>query len=280
MKKVLYLSLLLTASYASSMQLALYDAGNTQTDSNNHCNFESMQRDYNDTLSDIRIKDGVVIKPSSVFIPERLGSLQLHHNKDGFHVINDGQKHQIKKYFVDKTVRDINKEQLKAFLLNGYISVNQMNDGEYSLKANHRLNGGGPIFGTFAYWLTKSLCYGAILAGVGTATVVTGGAVGGIVGGATAGASVAVGTTIVATTSTAVIGTTAGAVTGTIAAGALVGTGATVASGVIGGVTGGAGAAALGVGAAGAAVGAGGMVAGIEAVSVSVGTFFGMLPLP
>ena len=99
------------------------------------------------------------IKPESVFAPSKLGSVELYHGKKGFYVHQDNEKHAIKKYFTDPIVRNITKKQLHAFLEGGYLSLNQMEDGEFSLKAKGRINGGGPILGTAAYWVTKSLCY-------------------------------------------------------------------------------------------------------------------------
>src|SRR5438445_12023297 len=100
------------------------------------------------------------IEKTSVFVPEKLGSLQLyHHDKKGFSACQDDKKYEIKKYFTDPIVRNVTKKQLKSFLQTGYLSINQMDDGEYSLKAKGRINGGGPVLGAIAYWVTKSLCY-------------------------------------------------------------------------------------------------------------------------
>lgn len=102
-----------------------------------------------------------------VFVPDRLGSLELYYNNKGFSVYQDDKKHDIKKYHTDKMLRNINKKQLKGFLKGGYLSLNQMDDGEFSLQAKGRVNGGGPVLGFVAYWITKCLCYGTIGAAVG-----------------------------------------------------------------------------------------------------------------
>jgi hypothetical protein len=91
-----------------------------------------------------------------IFVPERLGSLELYHNDKGFSIYHDNKKHDVKKYHVDPMLRNINKKQLKGFLKNGYLSVNQMDDGEYSLKAKGRVNGGGPIGATIGVFLGKA----------------------------------------------------------------------------------------------------------------------------
>jgi hypothetical protein len=232
-----------------------------------------------------------LISPKAIFAPERLGSLALCHGKKGFSIYKDGKKHAIKKYFTDPLMHNITKQQLVAFLQSGYFSINRMDDGEFSLKAKGRINGGGPGLGVAAYWITKSLCYAIGFAAIGGTVVTTGGAA---VGLATYGAATAGGVALTAaattTTATAVIGTTAGAVAGTVATGAAIASGAAITGGAIGvasatGVT----VAGMGVGAAAAtttaaAVTATGSVAatiaGVEAVSVAVGTFFGMLPTP
>jgi hypothetical protein len=241
------------------------------------------------------------IQPFSVKVPERLGNIDLYHGRKGFYVRQDDKKQTIKKYFTDPILRDITKTQLRAFLANGYLTLNQMDDGEFSLKAKGRMVGGGPLFGAAAYWITKSLCYGTIAAGTGAAVITTGGAIAGAVaGGAAAGGAgtvaglaiagnAATGTVIatsVATTAGTAIATTAGAGIATAGMAGLVGTGA---GGVAVGLTATVGTAALGEAAvlttgAALATGAttGGVIAatviGIEATSVAVGSFFGMLP--
>jgi hypothetical protein len=124
----------------------------------------------------------IVIKQTSVFVPQKLGSVDVCYNKKGFSLIKDGKKHEVKKYFTDKKLHGITKEQLNAFLENGYLSVNQMNDGEYSIQAKGRINGGGPILASIAYWATKATCYGAIalIAKEAPAEVAIGATVGGV----------------------------------------------------------------------------------------------------
>lgn len=229
------------------------------------------------------------IDQKSVFIPNRLGDVDLFHDKKGFCVYKDDTKHRIQKYHVDKMVRDISKEQLQAFLAVGYVTLNQMDNGEYSLRANGRIDGGGPILGVAMYWITKSICYAIPLAAIGTITVATGGAVGAAVGAGTAGAGLAVTGTAAATTVGATVGTTAGVATAGAATAAAVSGGATVVAGAI--TTAGLATEAAVVTAAGVAVASGSGVAatvgtgaaivvGIETVSTAVGTFFGMLPTP
>ena len=262
------------------------------------------------TPAELNSLSKVYINRKAVFAPERLGSVELCHGKKGFSVLQNNKKHAIAKYFIDPLLRDITREQLGAFLQGGYLSINQMNDGEFSLKANGRIKGGGPAFGAFMYWATKSLCYGTAAAVITTTVAVTGGAVvgaagGGAVAGAATGAVAANSASLaiagVAATSTAgtVIGTTSGAVVGTLAAGGVVagGTGAvaavitatSTAGATIGGVavaeaaalTTVAGLTAVSGTTTAASVGTvTATVMAVESLSVAVGTFFGMLPTP
>ena len=242
----------------------------------------------------------ICINRKAVFAPERLGSVELYHGKKGFSIHQDGKKHVIKKYFTDPLMRNITREQLGAFLQGGYLSINRMNDGEFSLQARGRLNGGGPAFGAFMYWVTKSLCYGTAAAAVGTTVVATGGV---IAGAATAVAANAVTGSVLLTAGTSTVGTaiatTAGTVVGTAAAGVTVASGAGSVGVAIAGASA-AGATVAGVTlveaaalttAAGVTAAAGtttaasvgtaaACVIGIETLSVAVGTFFGMLPTP
>ena len=226
-------------------------------------------------------KNKMYIEPFSVKVPSKLGSLDLYHSKKGFYVRQDDKKHTIKKYFTDPILRDITKTQLKGFLANGYLTINQMEDGEYSLKAKGRIVGGGPILGTIAYWVTKSLCYGTAVAAVGTLAVTTGGtAVAVVTGGAVPLVTTAIGGTAVATTIGSTIGTTAGVIVGGAVTGATVGTGTAVVAGAIttAGLAGTAATTTAAVVTSAGTVGA--TIAGVEALSVAVGTFFGMLPTP
>jgi len=212
-------------------------------------------------------------------VPDKLGLVELYHGKKGFSIRQDDKKYNIQKYFTDPMLRDITREQLGVFLQAGYLTINRMNDGEFSLKAKGRVVGGGPILGTFMYWLTKSLCYGTAFAAVGTVAVGTGGtAVALATGGTAAAGGLVVGSTIATTTA---IGTTAGVITGGTATAVAVSGGATVIAGSIGTVAGG-GAVAAKVTAVAvtSAGGIGATIAAVESASVAVGTFFGMLPTP
>ena len=101
----------------------------------------------------------VHIPPTFVFVPSRLGPVDLYHGKKGFSVIHENKKHKIESPFTDPMVRNITPEQLKAFLNNGRLSINQTTDGTFLLKANTRTVGGGIIGANIGAFLGKATVY-------------------------------------------------------------------------------------------------------------------------
>lgn len=203
--------------------------------------------------SGVSYAGGLELQASSVFVPHNLGRVSLLHDAEGFHAIKNGRAYDVQKCFTDKQLRNVSSEQLREFLKQGYIAINQMSDGEFSLQAHGRLVGGGLVTASVLYWLTKSLCYGTAVAAASTAVVATGGAV-------AAGAL-----------------TTAGVAVATGGAGI----GAAAVSGAIATVAGGTAVAVEAT--AGTIVAAGGLAGAVAAVeTASMGAFaFGLaLPLP
>ena len=49
------------------------------------------------------------IDSKSVFVPNRLGEVELFHGKKGFCVLKDDKKHVIQKYHTDRMIRDLAK---------------------------------------------------------------------------------------------------------------------------------------------------------------------------
>ena len=101
------------------------------------------------------------IEKTSVFTPSRLAKIALFHDEEGFHVLKDGEKYQVKNHLLDRSLRNISKDssKLKRFLKNGYIVVNQAeNSDEYLLETRDRLKGGG----AFGAWLGSTLGYGLV----------------------------------------------------------------------------------------------------------------------
>jgi hypothetical protein len=162
---------------------------------------------------------------SSVFSPQALAITALMHSKKGFSVVQNGASYPVQKHNLDKRLRAISLEQLKAFVDNGYIAVKQSDIGEFSLDAKVRGLGGGPYAAVQAYWLTKSALYAGLGIAVGGTIVATGGAV------VAAGSAVAAGT---ATASTVIVAAGAGVGGATVAT---VATGSTVGGVLVGAAT-------------------------------------------
>lgn len=204
----------------------------------------------------------VKLDKSRVFSPQSLGEISLAHSYGCFLVEDERGSHQVQNCFIDKELRGISEHQLDKLLENGHVAVNQMSDGQYSIRAYRHLNGGGPIAGAIAYWVTKSLCWGGVgaaaaagTAAVAAATVATGGA---------AGVTTAV--AINAGVSVAIASTGAG----TVAAGSVAAAVGTSAAAT--------GAVATAAGAVASAGGIAGVVAGIETASLAAGTAFTLMP--
>lgn len=164
MKKLLLLSLVTSSLF--SMQLA-HKLQTPYKKRSNTIKSALIKAEMSRTVSnEIDVKT-VRINPSSVRTPHRLGDVELYHDKNGFIVLQDNKKHVIEKRFMDPTSRTITKEQLKSFLKLGYFTLNQTNDGTFTLKAHHRLTGGGVGGATTGFYIGKFItyfvCHGAIV---------------------------------------------------------------------------------------------------------------------
>ncbi|MGB8467935.1 MAG: hypothetical protein WCE21_02935 [Candidatus Babeliales bacterium] len=72
-----------------------------------------------------------------------LDNAQLIHHKDNFYVVNDEITRKVHNWNMDAQLRNMNKSNLNQFATYGYITASKMSNGEYTLKAHGRLNGGG-----------------------------------------------------------------------------------------------------------------------------------------
>ncbi len=91
----------------------------------------------------------LTIKDSSIFSPKELGLVSLTHDDSGFYVMHNGVKRSVKSHNVDKDLRNRPSNKIEKFLEHGYISVNKMSDGDFTLNSKIRGNGGG-YFGAVA----------------------------------------------------------------------------------------------------------------------------------
>jgi hypothetical protein len=151
MKKLLLLSLLSSPMFGMELDTI-------KSDIKSHKIIKPSSTEF-DRVSYADNKNKMYIESFSVRAPSKLGNFDLYHSKQGFYVRKDDQKYEIKKYFTDPIVRDITKTDLKAFLQSGYLSINQMSNGEYSIKANGRLIGGGALGASIGAFLGKAAVY-------------------------------------------------------------------------------------------------------------------------
>lgn len=88
------------------------------------------------------------------------------HTGTHFYVEKDGLKKLVNPYDVDQTLRSIPKNKLPQFFQHGYVSVNQLSNGDYKLNAHVRGQGGGPLGASVGGWLgwtlTHVVCHGII----------------------------------------------------------------------------------------------------------------------
>ncbi|MFH1832530.1 MAG: hypothetical protein ABH827_07095 [bacterium] len=123
---------------------------------------------------------------SSKELMQFLGNLkvvEIHGQKVEFEKIT---KKQFKKTTTAETSQKVEFDEKEAEQLlkalsrshSGYISVNRMSDGEYSLKAQIRVLGGGALGAMIGYWGTKIVAYGGIM----VINIVTTGPVGIVIG--------------------------------------------------------------------------------------------------
>ena len=204
--------------------------------------------------------------------PSALKAIRLIHKRKSFQVVDKGKTHAVPSHWVDKEVRAVSTARLAKMLDHGYLSVNKLSNGEFSVKANGRLQGGGPALGVSVYWGVKSTLYGllggaaaATAAGTGVAIVGALGGAGALAGAGTFAGKVALGGPVAIAAKTLVVGAglagnvaTVAGVAGTAAAPVIAET-ATVVIATGGWAT---------------------LIAAVEGISVAAGLAAGMAPTP
>lgn len=191
---------------------------------------------------------------------------QVIRDENGFRVFDGKQEQVVQPHFVDPLLKRMSPEQIATFVEQGNrIRAIRLSNGEHRLQAIVPGLGGGPVTAMALYWITKSLCWGAVGTAVAAGTTAAATAV--VATGGTA--AVAVGAAINAGTAAAVAATGAGTVGATVAAAALGTTAATTAATTVA------------VGSVVAATGTvAGFVAAIEGASAAACAFGLALPLP
>lgn len=94
--------------------------------------------------------------------PTNLAALRLIHENKSFRVMDAGKSQEVPACWVDKEVRSVSTERLAKMLGHGYLSVNQMSNGEFSVKANVRGEGGGLVLGMAAKWGVRVVGHGGL----------------------------------------------------------------------------------------------------------------------
>jgi hypothetical protein len=108
---------------------------------------------------------------SSLSVPNHLAITALMYSKEGFRVVQNNASKEVAAHNVDKTIRSVSSEQLEAFVKGGYISVNQLENGEFTLSAKVRGPGGGLATGVVVYEGVKIIGNAGIWLGVLGSTV-------------------------------------------------------------------------------------------------------------
>ncbi len=259
MKKIL--SLLLVSSFISAME-PMWDMTAYEPSSSTKIKYIKEKK----------------IDECSVFIPHQLKPVDLFYSKKVFSVLKDNKKHEVKKYLMDVELRNIKKKHLISFLENGSLALNLTDNGEYTLKANGHIIGGGPIFGAIMYSVTKATCYAIATTAIGSIVTATAGtAILAATGTLAAAGGLALGSTIAVPTA---ISTTVGVISGGAATGAAVASGAVLLTPIITVTVGTANAATMTVGIVTSVGSIAGAVMAVETMSMAVGTFCGLLPTP
>lgn len=96
---------------------------------------------------------------TSAYAPSKLGNVQIVHTDKKFHVIQNGNMHAVQNAWIDKDIRGIETKQLAKYLKHGnLLYINKAENGEFSINAHNRVNGGGAI----GAWIGSTLGYGTV----------------------------------------------------------------------------------------------------------------------
>jgi hypothetical protein len=111
----------------------------------------------------------IIIPPSRVSSPSKLGNIAAIVNRNGFSVIKEGQETRILDHDVDPILRKANQKQLLRLLKDHRLRITQYDNGDYKATITNSLKGGGPLTAGLFYGATKVICYGGAAIGIGCA---------------------------------------------------------------------------------------------------------------
>lgn len=139
----------------------------------------AMQRDkFEALLAYNNVQEQSVAKqlnPESVHAPERMGTVALFQDENGFYAVTNGIRRDIQPAYCNEILNKAKEAgKVDELLKDGYIWMKELENNEIALEANLRLKGGGPLCAWWAYHFTKATIYGTvgIAAGAAISTVV------------------------------------------------------------------------------------------------------------
>ena len=139
----------------------------------------------NCSLAELR-ENAKKIHATSLMAPSHLGKIDLYKDQEGFTVVqNENEVTRIKSHDMDPMLRTITLAKLAKLQEGGYLKVNRMNNGDYSLVAHASGNGGFILTGVIVYQSCRVIGYtGLVLGSMSTVAA-------GLLAGGPAGAFVA-----------------------------------------------------------------------------------------
>lgn len=218
------------------------------------------------------IAEVIQLTPAAIVCIRALSDIVIFHGEETFFALRDGKATKIHSCNTDEELRCLSSEQLKSFLSDGYVTLTQSSNGDYNLKANLRLHGGGLLGGKIAYWITKTICW-AIVGGAAAAGT------GYVAGAAVPAVATKLGLSVATTAKLAAVAK-GGASLATAKAGVVGGGAKLAAVAIASDATLTAASTEVVVAYTGAAGGITGLAASIEGLSLAVGGFFGFATGP
>lgn len=101
------------------------------------------------TLLSSLLVHGMAIKDKHFILPEKLDSVKVYYDDDGFSVMKNKKIFILPSYAVSKDLRHRSKEELKAYLKTGFLELKRMSDQTYKIEGHQRGVGAGPFLGMF-----------------------------------------------------------------------------------------------------------------------------------
>lgn len=108
----------------------------------------------------------VKINDAARFASHKLGKIDVYHNNGEFQIMHNNKMHTVENHCLDKPLREINTKQLATFLAHGHLAINKTDSGEFTIRANDHLKGGGALGATIGCWtgrfVTQAIGYSIV----------------------------------------------------------------------------------------------------------------------